>query len=260
MGLAAMSLITMAAYCGAVGMSLQKIHGYAVEPVRSVWAGQEVCCLTVSSDPNIDGLLSVSHPEHPVSRVLSEMEDPHGVLGVWPSAYVAAANIPEGTTSLLELGAGAGLPSLVASVLYGARVVATDVEELPLQFLRVAWEAHPERKASTFETRLLDVREVDADLLTNFECVVAADILYYPDVAAKLGACMAEARRRRPSLSLVVCDPGRRGRDDFLAAFNAAKVSNLAYFRDEAVPATSPRLDIFDGSPQQTVGILDFAP
>lgn len=259
MGRVCSSLLTMAAACGAVGLSLQKINGFAVEPVRSVWAGQEVCCLTVSSDPNLDGLLSVSHPEHPVSRVVSEMEDPHGVLGVWPSAYVAAANIPEGATSLLELGAGAGLPSLVASVVYGTRVVATDVEELPLQFLRVAWEAHSERKASTFETRLLDAREADPELLTEFDCVVAADLLYYPDVAATLGACMAEARRRRPSLSLVVCDPGRRGRDDFLAAFNAEH-SDSAYFRDEAVPATSPRLDIFDGSTQRTVGILDFEP
>ncbi|KAJ8611495.1 hypothetical protein CTAYLR_010481 [Chrysophaeum taylorii] len=228
-----------------------RVGEFGVEAHCSVWSGQEVCCLTVSSDPNLDGLHSVTHPEHPMSRALAELEDPHGVLGVWPSSFLAAACVGD-ARSVIELGCGAALPSLVASVVGGARVLATDVEDLPLRFLRAARDMHS--PTARFETRVLDVRDTDPALLIDFDCVVAADLLYSPPVATALGACLAEALSRKPSLSLVVCDPGRRGRPDFLAAFDRRG----AHFRDTPVPPTSPGIDIFDGTPQPTVGLLQY--
>ena len=70
----------------------ERVDDWAVEPTCSSWRGVELCCLTASSDPDVDGLLSVAHPEHPQFRAVNELSDPHGALGVWPSAYAAAAD------------------------------------------------------------------------------------------------------------------------------------------------------------------------
>ena len=70
----------------------ERVDDWAVEPTCSSWRGVELCCLTASSDPDVDGLLSVAHPEHPQFRAVNELGDPHGALGVWPPAYAAAAD------------------------------------------------------------------------------------------------------------------------------------------------------------------------
>ena len=172
------------------------VDEWAVEVTRSTWDGVELACLTVSNDPDVDGLLSVAHPQHPRFRALNELADPHGAMGVWPSAWAATAALGRGglvdvgkPLRVLEIGAGAGLPSLYASVVLGAsRVLATDVEAVPLAFLKAARSAHdPEAPSDAFETGYLDVLDADYNSVDGYDVIVAADLLYNSDVAFARG-------------------------------------------------------------------------
>lgn len=239
------------------------VDDWAVEPTCSEWDGVALCCLTISNDPDVDGLLSVAHPEHPQFRARNELADPHGAVGVWPSSFVATAALravlrDRPASRVVELGAGAGLPSLYASVVGGAAsVVATDVEDVPLSFLRAARGAHAPTDGR-FSTSYLDVRDADAgDLaLADADVVVAADMLYAPEVAAALGDLLGRFVFGSAAREVVVCDPGRRGREAFLDAFRWAADEANARFVDEPVPEGGRREDLFDGSPQPRVGLL----
>ena len=234
------------------------VDGWAVTPKPSTWQGRELMCLVVSDDPSVDNLHSVAHPDHPRYRAFEELEDPHGALGVWPSAYAACASLQKIASELkrpptvLELGCGAGLPSLYASVvLESPRVVATDVEAVPLAFLEAARSAHVE--TGSFATCTLDVTYAAVDDIRGFDVVVCADMLYNTDVATALGALLGAAACGAGAPEFVVCDPGRRGRDHFLDAFGAA--SGLSpMFVDQAVPDGC--VDVFDGTPIGAVGVL----
>ena len=234
------------------------VDGWAVTPKRSTWQGRELMCLVVSDDPSVDNLHSVAHPDHPRYRAFEELEDPHGALGVWPSAYAACASLQKIASELkrpptvLELGCGAGLPSLYASVvLESPRVVATDVEAVPLAFLEAARGAHVE--TGSFATCTLDVTYAAVDDIRGYDVVVCADMLYNTDVATALGALLGAAACGAGAPEFVVCDPGRRGRDHFLDAFGAA--SGLSpMFVDQAVPDGC--VDVFDGTPIGAVGVL----
>ena len=151
---------------------------------------------------------------------------------------------------VLELGAGAGLPSLFASVVLGAAVRATDVEAVPLAFLAAARGAHAP-PPTDFSTAYLDVLAAETDDLAWADVVVAADLLYDADVAAALGERLG--RYVAPGRDVVVCDPGRRGRESFLDAFRRFRD---AEFVDVDVPGGVA--DVFDGSPQPTVGVLRY--
>ena len=261
--LAAAALVTQSAAYTATAtrptpLAPDYVDGWAVTPKRSTWQGRELMCLVVSDDPSVDNLHSVAHPDHPRYRAFEELEDPHGALGVWPSAYAACASLQKIASELkrpptvLELGCGAGLPSLYASVvLESPRVVATDVEAVPLAFLEAARGAHVE--TGSFATCTLDVTYAAVDDLRGFDVVVCADMLYNTDVATALGALLGAAACGAGAPEFVVCDPGRRGRDHFLDAFGAA--SGLSpMFVDQAVPDGC--VDVFDGTPIGAVGVL----
>jgi predicted nicotinamide N-methyase len=259
-------LLIVAAAAGSAAYSPLPSHvsGYAVEPSVSTWAvpgGSRVavqCCI-VSNDPDADGLYSTAHVDHPQSRVRSELDDPYGVLGVWPSAYVAVARLSAAAAAgtrgrrlrVLELGAGAGLPSLYAASVLGAEVVATDIEGLPLAFLDAAHRCAG--GDGTLRTAVLDVEEATPADVAGFDVVVAADMLYHSAVAEALGALLAQSQRSARPPALVVCDPGRVGRADFLEAFGGGR------FVDVPVPPECAAVDVFDGSAQLAVGVFELS-
>lgn len=114
---------------------------------------------------------------------------PYGVA-LWPSAIALAHEIasraPEfrGRT-VLELGAGTGLPGIIAASA-GARVVQTDKEELVLHLCRKNGERNDERIAY----RLADWTAWD--ITDRYDWIIGADILYgeslHPQVRAILAA------------------------------------------------------------------------
>jgi predicted nicotinamide N-methyase len=101
---------------------------------------------------------------------------PYGVA-LWPSAIALAHEVAARAdalrgTRVLELGAGTGLPGIVASSL-GARVVQTDRHEMAMSVCRRNGERNGER---AIEHRLADWTEWDDE--GRYEWIIGSDILY----------------------------------------------------------------------------------
>lgn len=140
----------------------------------------------------------------------SETQLPYGIV-LWPGAIALAHEVAlrsfEGKR-VLELGAGTGLPGIVAASL-GARVVQTDRQPVAL-FLS---KKNAERNGvSTIEHRDADFRTwQDA---AKYDCILGADILYADGLHAPLmrifdanlaegGSILLSDPFRKPSLKLL---------------------------------------------------------
>lgn len=114
--------------------------------------------------------------------------------------------------SVLELGAGLGLPSLVATTL-GAKVLTTDFHpDVEEYFLRNC------RHSSVHgEFRRLNWREEDVE--ETFDVVMGSDVLY----ESKHPQEVARGLRRflKPGGRIILADPGRNYLDTFLQAISA---------------------------------------
>jgi predicted nicotinamide N-methyase len=131
---------------------------------------------------------------------------------LWPSGLALARRVAElqlARRTVLELGCGLGLPSLVAS-LAGANVVATDWALEALELLR----RNAERNGAAVTALCIDWRDCTALPAGRFDLVLAADVLYEARNAAPLLAALrhtvAEGGRA------LVADPGRRHAKAFL--------------------------------------------
>ena len=147
----------------------------------------------------------LTHEEE--QRFLSELRErlPYGVA-LWPAALalahdlVARADALAGRT-VLELGAGTGLPGIVAASL-GARVVQTDRHELPMAVAR----RNAERNGvAGIEHRLADW--TDWGDAARYDWIVGSDVLYsdamHPHLRAILDANLAPGGR------VLLADPFR---------------------------------------------------
>lgn len=136
---------------------------------------------------------------------------------LWPSAVALARRLTLAAyppTRVLELGAGLGLPSIVAARL-GHRVLATDYEADALAFLA----RNAARNGVELETRLYDLR--GEPLPERFPIILASDVLYearnvLPVVAAveallAPAGCLLLADPRRPHLSAFRAEMQGRG-------------------------------------------------
>ncbi len=82
--------------------------------------------------------------------------------------YVATIKPPK---RILELEAGLGVPSLVAAKI-GHKVVATDYEKLPLEFI----ELSAKENNLSVETRVLDWR--NPDLSGKFDLIIGSEVVF----------------------------------------------------------------------------------
>ena len=108
--------------------------------------------------------------------VLKTNRLPYGV-SVWPSAIALAHEIAARAEafrgrSVLELGAGIGLPGIVAASL-GGRVVQTDRDELALHLCKRNGERND---PAAIEYRLADWTEWDDP--ERYDWIIGSDILY----------------------------------------------------------------------------------
>ncbi|CAE7328947.1 Mettl21e [Symbiodinium sp. CCMP2592] len=213
-----------------------------------------------------------------VQMAISHLRDSFGVLGVWPAAWTAAQRVmricnrqgSRGTIRMLEIGCGSGLPSLCALAL-GAEVVATDLEELPLQLLQAAADA--QELPGSLEVKQMDVlKAADSNArnsvtcpsdVERFDIIVCSDCLYKHDVARAIAVLIGRALLAYPTTMVVVTDANRRGRQDFLDELDASlglSLGNASPPHFEAVPiprwAADDATDPFDGTTAEEVGLL----
>lgn len=145
-------------------------------------------------------------------QFLSEQRDriPYGVT-LWPAAIALAHEVAAHGTALrgarvLELGAGTGLPGIVAAA-YGAHVVQTDRQALALEVCRRNGARNSERDAGgTIAYRLADWTLWDD--AARYDLILGADVLYsdamHPHLRAIFDANLARGGR------LLLSDPFRK--------------------------------------------------
>jgi len=177
--------------------------------------------------------VAMLHPESAEELIDEEAFDTDERLPywaeLWPSAQVLGARILGTKGSglrLLELGCGSGLVSACAAMA-GYDVCASDYYDDALRFARVnAWRNAGRRIA----TKLLDWRRLPAEL-PRYDAVVASDVLYERPYGALVARVLAATLAADGWA--IVADPGRVGRDDFIATLAA---SGLELARHETIP------------------------
>ena len=152
--------------------------------------------------------------------LLSERETrlPYGIA-LWPASIALAHEIASRTDELrgrrvLELGAGTGLPGIVAASL-GARVVQTDRQQAALHLCRLNAERNGVRSA---EHRLVDWAAWTDE--AHYDWILGSDILYasamHPHLTRIIDANLATGGR------VLFSDPFRRASLALLESLEAA--------------------------------------
>ena len=137
---------------------------------------------------------------------------------IWPAARGLAAHLASEQAkflsgkTVLELGCGLGLPSLVASKCGARRVVATDMHPDCEEFLRRNCERND---IPPVEFVMVDWRQQDLNL-GKFDYVIASDVLYDRQHAPSLAAFVA--RHIMPDGHVIISDQGRPYLQDFVTS------------------------------------------
>lgn len=137
------------------------------------------------------GQIELQLPEHrdPVAYIQARMDQGRGQADdlpfwttLWPAAMILAAMVaqapPPADGPVLELGAGLGLPGLVAAAL-GRRALITDLEPDALEFAQAAVEANGLADRAT--VMALDWTAPPPDL-GRFQTIYGAEIVYQPKI------------------------------------------------------------------------------
>ena len=147
----------------------------------------------------------------------------------WPSGLVLARAMLARAgrrRRLLELGCGAGLVA-VAAALAGFEVTATDYYDDALGF---AWLNVWRATHTSIVTRMVDWRAMPDDL-TDFDVVLASDVLYEKPYAALVAAALGRTLGKRGVA--IVADPGRIAAPAFLEQLRA---ESLQVARKTSIP------------------------
>lgn len=170
---------------------------------------------------------------------------PYGV-SLWPSAIALAHEVAARPgefrgRSVLELGAGVGLPGIVASTL-GARVVQTDREELVLHVCRL--NADRNRQAG------IEHREADWTEWTEtarYDWILAADVLYGDSIHPHIRKILET--NLTPRGRVLLADPFRPPGFAFLESLEASGWA-VSFSRWDVGDERTPRpVGVFEATP-----------
>lgn len=264
-----------------------EVSGYTCRPVYADMPGiGELAALVVDDDSpegGQDSALAAAGAEEQedeipdwvprswLSPVLADddVADIYGAIGVWPAAFVAAdllrqwtllrpAGAASGRPRMVEIGCGAGFPSLVG-VRLGLEVLAVDTEALPLSLLVAAVVAQQGAGAlPRGSTGMLETFHGDASVapLRGADVILVSDLFYSEEIGHAVGTRLGEAAKA--GQHLIVIDGGRSGRAAFLKAFESA-LGRPGRFEDTPIPSWVPqRVDLFDHEERSSIGVLHF--
>ncbi len=129
---------------------------------------------------------------------------PYGIV-LWPAAIALAHDVASRAFAgrrVLELGAGTGLPGIVAASL-GARVTQTDRQEVAMFVCKLNAERNG---IDTIEHRIADWTEWDDD--QRYDCILGSDVLYAEGLHSHLRRIF-EANLA-PGGTVLLADPFRQ--------------------------------------------------
>ena len=170
---------------------------------------------------------------------------PYGV-SLWPSSIALAHEVAARAgefrgRSVLELGAGTGLPGIVAASL-GARVVQTDCDELSLHVCR--------RNAERNGVPAVEHRQADWSDWSDpdrYDWILGADVLYgeklHPQLRRIFESNLAEGGR------ILISDPFRSVGHQFLESLEA-----------DGWPVSFSRWDVGSDETPKAVGVFEIRP
>lgn len=124
---------------------------------------------------------------------------------VWPSGLALAqemSQFPIEGKSILEVGCGIGLPSLVLQQ-RGANITATDHHPLAEEFLRHNTDLNGLAPIHFFKTAWMEPNLE----LGRFDLIIGSDLLYERDQPASLAGFLAD--HANPTCQILLVDPGR---------------------------------------------------
>lgn len=141
------------------------------------------------------------------SHFIRELKDrlPYGVA-LWPAAIALAHEVAARADafrgcSVLELGAGTGLPGIVAAS-FGACVVQTDRQEMAMSVCRRNGERN---RAGEIEYRLVDWTDWKDDV--RYDWIIGSDVLYGESMHPHLRGIFE--RNLAPGGRILLSDPFR---------------------------------------------------
>jgi methyltransferase-like protein 23 len=141
---------------------------------------------------------------------------PYGVV-LWPAAIALAHDLASRSLEgkrVLELGAGTGLPGIVAATL-GARVVQTDRQEVALYISKLNAERNGVASA-------IELREADWTAWTDrdaYDLIIGSDIIYADSMHPHLRRIFET--NLAPGGTVLLSDPFRRDSFAFLESLEA---------------------------------------
>lgn len=123
----------------------------------------------------------------------SDNLDPFGLV-LWPGAdalaELIASEVDMTGLSVVELGCGTGLCSLVAASQGASKVLATDANPEPLELVAAA---AAQQRLTAVRTEVFNMCAGAARLPSSIDLVLAADVCYSDTIARALAARCAEA-------------------------------------------------------------------
>ena len=178
-------------------------------------------------------------------------EDPYGSV-LWPSAKTVSLRLlnPEfelkGKT-VLELGTGTGLCSMVAAMGGAKKVLATDYNLFALALLDKACSLQSNLlPPNIIETAFFDVKDESVPL-PPADIVLIADMLYDPSLGVAVAKRVAEAYNRGSHV-IVGNSPGRFGTPHFLKTLQDTLGFLVPFIPTPGFTVTGPRHDLISGS------------
>lgn len=146
----------------------------------------------------------VANREQILTDAINEEETPLWVE-LWPSALALARLLGEGESlagkSVLELGAGLGLPGVVAAI-RGANVLQTDYVA---EALKVAQETAKMNNVEHLRTAVADWRNFE--ITETFDLIIGSDIMYHPELNPYLKIIFR--KNLKPGGRIIIGDAGR---------------------------------------------------
>lgn len=176
----------------------------------------------------------ISNSEKILTEAITEEETPLWVE-LWPAALALSRLLWEGPSlagkSVLELGAGLGMPGVVAG-LKGANVLQTDY--IP-EALAVAKQTAQMNNADGIRTAVADWRNFEIN--ECFDLIIGSDIMYHPDLNPYLKTIFQS--NLKPGGQIIMADAGRNDSLDFVRTLDQEGWG----VTEERIPAKQGRFD-----------------